>query len=208
MTFISNQQFTIPFANDTIVTAIYKAQLEVRLEDGWDGNDVTAPVRQAALANSNHNLAVMLDWVTAKANEVFAFLADPDAVKNVRSIYLTRMGVQDITEALIGKGIDLPMIKSMVSDVVTQVRREVMPALDSNSAFTLEEAEVVMSNLWYFMTDGLVGTKEDNLLYGADVLVFQGVVIQPTTLDDTEVDETEVDYNSVATDLENIFQAN
>lgn len=208
MTLLSNQQFTIPFANDTIVNAIYKSQLEVRLEDGWDGTDVTAPVRQAALANSNHNLAVMLDWVTAKANEAFAFITDRDAVKNVRSVYLTRMGVQDITEALTGKGIDLPMIKSILSDVVTQVRREVMPALDSNSAFTLEEAEVLMGNLWFFMTDGLVGTKEDNLLYGTDVLVYQGAVIQPKTLDDTEVDETDVDYNASAIEPENIFQAN
>lgn len=208
MTLLSNQQFTIPFANDTIVNAIYKSQLEVRLEDGWDGTDVTAPVRQAALANSNHNLAVMLDWVTAKANEVFAFITDRDAVKNVRSVYLTRMGVQDITEALTGKGIDLPMIKSILSDVVTQVRREVMPALDSNSAFTLEEAEVLMGNLWFFMTDGLVGNKEDNLLYGTDVLVYQGAVIQPKTLDDTEVDETDVDYNASAIEPENIFQAN
>ena len=58
------------------------------------------------------------------------------------------------------------------------------------------------------MTDGLVGTKEDNLLYGTDVLVFKGAVIQPKALDNTEVDETEVNCNPVSADLENIYQAN
>lgn len=204
MTLLTNQLFTLDY-NTNIINGLYKTLLEQLLEDGWKDNGDTAVIRQQMIVASNHNLAVMLDWVQGKAVEAFKYINGYETDKYVRNLYLVRIAVQDMVEALVGEDVNDAVIKSILSDVVTQVRREIVPSIGSNAAYTIDEADEVMDTFWYFMTDGMVGTKQEFLSYGTDVLVFKGEVVCPKTLVNTGDEVNDDDFVANAIALEDLY---
>ena len=184
MTLLTNQLFTLDY-NTNIINGIYKTLLEQLLEDGWKDNGDTAVMRQDMIAANKHNLAVMLDWIQGKAVEAFAYLNGYETDKYVRNLYLVRTAVQDVVQALVSDDISPAVIDGILSDVVVQTRRMIAPSIGAAAAYTIDEADALMMEYWYFMTDGMIGTKTEFLSYGTDVLVFKGEAVLPKELVNT-----------------------
>ncbi len=204
MTLSTNQLLTLDY-NANIINGLYKTLLEQLLEDGWKDNGDTAVIRQEMIVASNHNLAVMLDWIQGKATEAFQYINGYETDKYVRNLYLVRIAVHDVVQALVGNDVNPALIKSILGDVVIQVRREIVPSIGSNAAYTIDEADALMMSFWYFMTDGLIGDKQEYLHYGTDVLVFKGEVVCPKTLDNTGDDMDDDDFLTNVNALEDLY---
>jgi hypothetical protein len=167
MTIYANEQLAVDYSS-TIIAGIYSAHFAQQLDEGWNATDESALMRQELLSASNANLAVMLDWVTQEVTDGFSLLvADvklKSSMKVFKKLYMVKTAINDIVEALIGAGLDDSVITGILTDVVSMVRRPVVPELNSESPFNYDDSDQIMAALWCIMSDGVVGSIADTEL--------------------------------------------
>ena len=173
--------------NEAILNGIYSTYLCQLLEEDWITTQEGDLYRQQMLADNNRNMAVAMNFVTLKALDAFEFINGNEGDKNVKALYQARLVLKDMTEALVGADIDVETITGIVDDIQAQVRRAVVGGLRKDASYTIVEADALMNDLWYFMTDGTHGTANDNLVYGQDQLTQDGNFTFPRTLVTTKV---------------------
>ena len=189
--------------NEAILNGIYGTYLHQLLEDNWATTQEGDLYRQAIVVDDNHNLAVMLDFVAFKAMTAFAFIKGSEGDKDVKALYKARLALTDTIEALVGTDMDVDLMNEIVSEMRHQVRRDVVGGLRKDGAYTIEEADVLMNDLWYFMSDGNFGTVNNDLVYGRDQLIQGGEFTKPKTLVSTGFAANE----ESVTDLNALFEA-
>ena len=190
--------------NEAILNGIYGTYLVQLLEDNWTTTDEGDLYRQTMLVDGNHNLAVVMNFITLKALDAFEFIKGTEADKDVKALYQARLALKDIVQALVGDDHDVELVTGIIDAIRDQVRREIVGGLRKDATYTIEEADVLMNDLWYFITDGIIGTANANLVYGVDQLTKDGEFTKPETLVTTGV----VANENTVTDLNALFEAN
>ena len=186
--------------NEAILNGIYGTYLNQLLEDDWTTTQEGDLYRQSMLIDGNHNLAVVMDYVTRKAMDAFAFIKGNEGAKDVKALYQARLVLTDMIEALVGTDMDVDIINRLLDEIKIQVRRDVVGGLRKDATYTIEQADALMEDFWFFMSNGNLGTANDNLFYGQDQLTKDGEFTQPKTLVTTGVaanDETVAGLNAL-----------
>ena len=189
--------------NETILNGMYGAYLAQLLDEDWATAQDTDLFRQGMIAYNNHNVAVTMNYITQQALDAFAFIKGFEGDKDVKALYKARLALIDMYEALIGADLDVAIINELVEDIRTQVRRDVMGGLRADATYTIDEADALLADYWYFITDGAVGTENENLFYGANQLTKDGVPTTPETLVVTE----DLTTNDTVDALNALFEA-
>jgi hypothetical protein len=190
--------------NEAVLNGIYGTYLNQLLEDNWTTTDEGDLYRQAMIVDGNHNLAVVMNFVTLKALDAFEFIKGTEADKDIKALYQARLALKDMVQAMVGADLDVDTLNGIIDAIREQVRRGIVGGLRKDATYTIDEADVLMNDLWYFITDGIHGTANDNLVYGQDQLTKDGEFTKPETLVTTKVlatDETVAGLNA-------LFEAN
>ena len=190
--------------NEAILNGVYGTYLVQLLEDNWTTTDEGDLYRQAMIVDGNRNLAVVMNFVTLKALDTFEFIKGTEADKDVKALFQARLALKDMTEAMIGADLDVGTINGLIEAIQEQVRRGIVGGLRKDAAYTIDAADVLMNDLWFFITDGILGTENENLVYGQDQLTKDGEFTKPETLATTKVRATD---ETVAV-LNTLFEAN
>lgn len=193
------QTITTLFAQDFAanqLNVLYNELLDTRIENGWELADTRYEMgeqydRHTLMLANAHNIAVTMDWLQELVAKAFEFLTKDEGAKYVRNLYMARLAVDDLFvgaayhELTIGTETGCNAVVEMLEMIVPQVQREVLGNLRKDGNYTIEEARALMADLWFFASAGLVGTKQDDLAYGADILVKDGRYQQPKALINT-----------------------
>ena len=180
------QLFTADF-NETIVGAMYNAYLAQLVDEEWATHKANDLFRQDLIAYNNHNLAVTMDFVTNQAITAFKFIKGNEGDKDIKVLYTARLALIDMIEALIAKDTDVAIINGLLQAMQEQVRHEIVGGITADATYDLAEADQIMNDYWYFLTDGALGTATENLFYGQNQLVWNGQVTEPETLATTDI---------------------